>query len=354
MKFLRNCWYVVGHAEDAGTKPFGRKILNEPIVVYRTESGLLNAMDDRCAHRFASMHQGKVCGELLQCPYHGLLYDSSGVCVKTPTGGEPPRARLRSYPIESRHGMLWIWMGDPSLANTDAIPDFSRLERDDAAWMTMTMYAKGNYQLLVDNLLDLSHVEFLHPFLASEGWAARAVNTIEHDGDTITVKSVAHEDNAIGLAMQMKPDLTPVGTSIQTERWDPPSVLQLSVEFYSQTGDWIVPSGHFLTPETETTTHYFLRAGNTVDKNNEAMTAAMKAGTKYVFENEDIAMIEEQQRNLGNADLMDMRPVILPADGGAVRARRVLAKKIREEDETGLSKPERAIVPIAVAVDNSH
>ena len=332
MIYLRNCWYVAGHAEEAVVKPFARMLLDEPVVIFRTESGLLTAMDNVCPHRAAPLHLGKVCGEQLQCAYHGLRFDRSGACVGVPSLGEsPPRAKLKTYPIIERHGMLWIWMGDAALANAANIPDFSRLEADDATWWTGYLYSRGNYQLVVDNLLDLSHVEFIHPFLSSEGWAARNKQTIVQDGDTVTVNNVAPDDPIMPFVQAMNPRLPPMGTNVQTLRWSPPSVLQLSIEYHTDKGNWFVPSGHFLTPETAYTTHYFLRGGQTVDLPNAAMTAQMREATLALFQAEDIMMIDAQQVNLGSRDLMDIQPAILRADAGAMRARRVLAKKIRDE-----------------------
>lgn len=335
MTYLRECWYVAAHAEEASQKPFSRIILEEPVVIFRTESGQLTALDNRCPHRFASLSAGKVCGESIQCPYHGLQFNTAGACISVPSGDEPPqRARVKVYPVVEQYGLIWIWMGSAEKAHPKLIPDFSRLVADDCDWWTGYLYARANYQLVVDNLLDLSHVEFLHPMLASEGWAGRNTQSIEQRGDTVTVKDVALNDNASAMALQLNPGLSAIGTSSFIERWDPPSHLYLSVDYFSETGDWLVPSGHFLTPETSTTTHYFLRAGQSIDPKNSGLTATMKLGTLHVFQTEDIAMIETQQRNLGDADLMDMKPVILRADSGAVRARRILAKKINDERTT--------------------
>lgn len=346
MKFLRNCWYVAGHAEEVTGKPFSRVLLGEPVVIFRTESGILIALDNTCPHRAAPLHMGKVCGEELQCPYHGLRFDRAGDCVGAPATGEPlPRAKLKSYAIVERYGMLWIWMGEASLADPTNIPDFSRLEAADATWWTGCLYARGNYQLVVDNLLDLSHVEFIHPLLATDGWAGRNRQNIEQDGDTVTVRNVAPDDPILPMARAMNPKLAPMGTSVQTLRWSPPSVLQLEIEYRSETGDWLVPSGHFLTPETALTTHYFLRAGQTIDPENAAMTAQMREATLALFQKEDIAMIEAQQVNLGTRDLMDINPASLRADAGAMRARRVLAKRIKDEEERALPRSTRSDDP---------
>ena len=98
---------------------------------------------------------------------------------------------------------------------------------------------------MVDNLLDLSHSEFLHPQLSSPGWSARNEQTVTQVGDTITVDNVAHNDNILPLMAQIMPQMSKVGTTKQMQRWDPPALLQLSVDYYAGGDSFIIPSGHF-------------------------------------------------------------------------------------------------------------
>jgi phenylpropionate dioxygenase-like ring-hydroxylating dioxygenase large terminal subunit len=106
---------------------------------------------------------GRLVGDLLQCHYHGLRYDGTGQCVKVPAQNTvPPGARVKSYPVTERHRWLWIWMGDAARADPDLIPDFHWL--DDPQWGAKSAYlhVKANWQLIVDNLLDLTHLAFVH------------------------------------------------------------------------------------------------------------------------------------------------------------------------------------------------
>ena len=156
--FLRNYWYVAATDAEIERKPLGRIILGEPIVFYRLEDGTPVALEDRCAHRHLPLSMGKLVGDTLQCHYHGLRYDQTGTCVRVPGQDLIPRsARVRSYPVVERYHWLWIWMGDPALADPDKITDFHWL--DDPNWGAKGQYlhVKGNWQLVVDNLLDLTH-----------------------------------------------------------------------------------------------------------------------------------------------------------------------------------------------------
>ena len=337
MPFLRNVWYVAGHAAELQEKPLGRTYLNEEVVIFRTAGGALNALNDRCPHRFAPLHRGKVTGEAIQCPYHGMRFAGSGLCVGTPMGGRaPPRSKVKTYPVIERHSLLWIWMGNPTCADPALIPDYSDRDDPSTAWFTGVLYCKANYRLLVDNLLDLTHAEFLHPFLASPGWAQRNKQTITQEGDRITIKNVAENDHILPIAKQLKPSLGHIGTTIHTERWDPPSLVRLSVDYYSGDDSLLTPSAHMLTPETERTTHYFVRGGQTLDPSNTVLTEQSRAAVLAVFQHEDIPLIESQQQYLGDGDLMDCGPAVLPLDKGSMLARRHMELRIAREQQENM------------------
>ena len=114
--YLRNAWYVAAWSDNlADGQLLSRTILKEPIVLFRKSDGHIAALQDRCPHRFAPLHMGKIVGgDRVQCPYHGLEFDSSGSCVLNPHGTKniPPRARVRSYPVTEKHKAIWIWTGE--------------------------------------------------------------------------------------------------------------------------------------------------------------------------------------------------------------------------------------------------
>ena len=339
MSFLRNCWYVAGFPEDASRQPMTRTFLDEPVVIYRSEAGALVAMDNRCPHRFAPLDRGKLIGDAIQCPYHGLRFGTDGQCVHMPSGAPPPpRAQLRVYPIVEKFELMWIWMGDPALADPATIPDFAFLMDEQYGWFNGTLHAKANYQLFVDNLLDLSHAEFLHPMLSSDGWGARNEATVEQRGESLYVENIAKEDNIFALNRRIRPDFPAIGTTIQRERWDAPGVISLSVGFYAGDDKVVQPSGHFLTPETETTTHYFFRGGQDVAPKSPEVNAAVRDGVIAIFRDEDIPIIEAQQYLMGEVDWIEAEPAILKADSSAIRARRMMAKRIRLERAAEMEK----------------
>jgi phenylpropionate dioxygenase-like ring-hydroxylating dioxygenase large terminal subunit len=131
MTFVRNAWYVAGWAHDLTTEPLAETILSENVVLWRGEDGKPRAAENVCPHRFLPLSQGRVRGNDLQCGYHGLTFDGAGTCIDAPTQDAPPaNCQIRSYPVHENMGMIWIWMGDPALADTADIYDLPEYHQD--------------------------------------------------------------------------------------------------------------------------------------------------------------------------------------------------------------------------------
>ena len=161
--FLRNCWYAAAWSKDLTDKPLARIFLNEKVVLYRTARGQAAALEDRCCHRAAPLSLGEISGEHLCCGYHGLQFDTAGQCVLVPGQTQvPPGAAVRSYPVHERWNVVWIWPGEATLADPARIPELPWL--DDSNWTTTPgmINVKASYQFIIDNLLDLTHVTYVH------------------------------------------------------------------------------------------------------------------------------------------------------------------------------------------------
>ncbi|MFM9885862.1 MAG: Rieske 2Fe-2S domain-containing protein, partial [Burkholderiales bacterium] len=161
--FLRNAWYAATWSNDLGGQPMARTLLGEPVVLFRSADGDPAAITDRCPHRAVPLSRGVCVDGLLQCGYHGLRFDRTGQCVRVPGQSHiPAGASVRSYPVHEKWNVVWIWMGEPANADIDRIPNLFWL--DNPAWKAVPGYlhAKANYELIVDNLLDLTHVSYLH------------------------------------------------------------------------------------------------------------------------------------------------------------------------------------------------
>jgi phenylpropionate dioxygenase-like ring-hydroxylating dioxygenase large terminal subunit len=161
--FLKNYWYVAALADEVRERPLGRTLLGEPVVLFRTADGAPHAFEDRCPHRQLPLSMGKVIGDVLQCHYHGLRFDGSGQCVRVPGQDHiPAKARVRTYPVVERYRWIWVFMGDPALADPAQICDFHWLQDPDWGAKPAYLHVEANWQLVVDNLLDLTHLAFVH------------------------------------------------------------------------------------------------------------------------------------------------------------------------------------------------
>ncbi|HQT62862.1 Rieske 2Fe-2S domain-containing protein, partial [Acidiphilium sp.] len=166
---VKNTWYIVGLSQDFQKDVLqGQVVAERPIVMWRTKTGNVVAFDDRCCHKRMPLSAGKLIeGGLLQCAYHGLCYDAAGACVRVPAhpdGMIPPAAKLREVPLMEQDGLVWVWPGDPALAEGTHPPRTQEVVSPD--WDTADV--KGpvpvpcNSLLLIENLLDITHFFPLH------------------------------------------------------------------------------------------------------------------------------------------------------------------------------------------------
>ena len=161
--FLKNAWYVGALSQEVTREPFQRFMLDEPLVFFRTEAGNPVALEDRCCHRFAPLSSGWLEGDNIVCGYHGFTYTPTGICSKVP-GLErvPKKAFVRSYPVVERWGWLWVWMGIDGEADETKIPDFHYIDDPEWSGKDAVLHVNGSYNLVYENLLDLTHAKFVH------------------------------------------------------------------------------------------------------------------------------------------------------------------------------------------------
>jgi vanillate O-demethylase monooxygenase subunit len=336
--FLRNYWYVAALDHEVRDKPLGRTILGEPVVLFRTPDGALGACEDRCPHRRLPLSMGKMVGDTLQCHYHGLRFDRSGRCVKVP-GQDliPQSARVRTYPVVERYHWIWIWMGDPALADPAKITDYHWL--DDPNWGAKASYlhVEANWQLIVDNLLDLTHLAFVHETtIGNMALVEHAAVKVQRSHDNVVVTRWIIDQPA-------PPTFVKVGKFTgNVDRWQiidyvPPAFLRLDVGA-TPTGTG-APEGrrvngiqmrnlNAITPETETTSHYFWGQAHDFDVNNPETTEKVFQQIRTAFL-EDVAVFTAQQRSITQRP--DAPQVDINADAGGLQARRIVDRLYQDE-----------------------
>ena len=337
--YVRNAWYAAAWSDSlAESQVAARTIMAEPVVLYRKADGGVAAIEDRCAHRFAPLSMGKVVrGDRLQCPYHGLEFDGTGACVYNPHGSKniPPRARVKSYPVLEKHKTIWIWTGDGP-ADPGKVPDFGVLDNVPELHTTKrdSIVIRANYQLVIDNLLDLSHTSYLHEGILGNADTVESEITVEQDGDDVVVGRHATNSTPPGMFAQFWPDHPPRVDKFTKMRWMAPSTLRLVTGICKMGASPDSGTGyhaiHLLTPENEGSTHYFFTAvrfgvTTTDEQLNRDLQKKVAEMRRFAFEEQDAPVIEAQQRNIEQAD-RPLDPLTLAIDVGPVRYKRVLSK----------------------------
>lgn len=341
MKFLKNIWYVAAWAEQvAPGASLARIILNEGVLLFRDADGRAAALRDRCPHRYAPLHLGKLNDGVIECAYHGLRFDSGGRCIFNPHGDGmiPPNAKVRSYPVEERHEALWIWMGEPDKADPALIPDFSAVINDGNTVVRHYLQPQANYELMIDNLLDLGHTAYLHPdSLGSQAIIDSTRNT-RIEGDTIVDELWAPDGDAPPMAQFLFEKFRGVKIDHWLQSvWHAPGLIG-GVAGYAPAGSnradaETLPGLHWLTPETDTTCHYFAALGRNFRRDDAQLDAIIDAGVAKAFGQEDMPMVAaiQQERDAAEAGDEELQPVILSTDKAGVMARRMLRKMINAE-----------------------
>lgn len=338
--FLKNVWQVAAFAAELKEEPLARTLLGEQIVLYRTATGAPAALLDACPHRLAPLSAGKVVDGLLQCGYHGMQFDAAGGCVRVPGQDRiPAKAKVRSYPVIERHTFVWIWMGDPALAVETPVPDFFWM--DDPAWAISDGYhhVAANYQLLNDNLLDLSHETFVHSHTIGNEAVADSPLTVTQDGENVVR---AHRDM---LNCEPPPFyVKAAGFTGRIDRWHT-TIFTPPAFHVIENGS--MPAGsdkeearrkgltrerrvlNLITPETETSSHYFWAIARCYDLADAELTEYIRREVARTFD-EDKLILEAQQARVRGTHF-DTFPVTLRADAGAVQARRIMARLLAEQ-----------------------
>ncbi|HKT72685.1 MAG TPA: aromatic ring-hydroxylating dioxygenase subunit alpha [Steroidobacteraceae bacterium] len=332
-RYLERAWYFAGWTEHLAIGEAKEVVLCErSIAVYRTESGGVAAIANRCPHRFAPLHLGRVRGEVLECGYHGLQFGREGKCVFNPhtkTAG-PNAAAVRAYPAVERYGAIWIWFSQDQVADASLIPDLSVLSSMPKTALNdlPTMKVRGNYELVVDNLFDPTHAEYLHPgTLGGSGELRNREPSLKVDGRTVEVAWFYEGVVAIPVFKNFVTDTRTYDTWMST-RWYAPGIVCVA--------GGVMPSGqprdagiwslvyHILMPAEENVTTYDARGTRSFSVDDLKLTAMMDGVFQNAFNNEDKPMIEAQQRMLGGSDFGALKPALFPFDKPAVQVRRAL------------------------------
>jgi vanillate O-demethylase monooxygenase subunit len=245
--------------------------------------------------------------------------------------------RVRALPVIERHRLLWVWTGEPDLADSAHIPELPFIDRaPEASFISGYVPTAANHLLMVDNILDLTHADYLHPESLGGGSMTRSTASIESmPHDSLRVTWIANDEPPLPI---MRMNFPEPGARIDmwTEvQWWPSGVMTLitggTPAGQPRSAGMNAQAVHIMTPATQSSTHYFYSNTRSFATDNVAVTENIAKALRFAFEQQDKPMIEGQQARIGSADLLSLHPALQRSDGPSTQARRILARLVREE-----------------------
>jgi len=345
--YLKNTWYIGGWDYEITRSLTMRYMLEEPVLLYRKENGDAVAMSNRCPHRYAPLHMGKLVGDRVQCAYHGLQFDCTGQCVHNPhpggNGTIPRDAKVRSYPTVERFGAVWVWMGEKE-PDESLLPDYHFID-DNKSYRTIrgAFDIDNHYEMVTDNALDLTHVTFTHAGTLGAGLenVTREQVKRERIGNTLWCKRFNYGIEAGADFQRFNPVLQKIKVDKQQNvRWDPPCHILIVIR-YVQAGtenDHLtgISAGNMLTPVSEKKTRFFWSVTRNFLLGSEQIDKAMNAAAELALQRQDKPMIEDQLAMMRTTDLESMHPVYILDDATPIQARQILKQLIAQENASGV------------------
>ena len=336
--FVYRCWYLAAWASEVSDNILGRKMLDIPVALFRRESGGVAAVLDACPHKYAPLSMGRRMGDTIQCAYHGLQFDGAGRCTRNPHGSKriPPNSTIPSFPVLERHGAIWIWLGEPQLADEALVPNFSFFSDPARKAIYGRTHVAGNYQLSIDNLMDLGHAMYLHRDTAGDFGEPHCIHEVGQEGGRVW-------DRRLFPALPMP--------SVMADRYNLPAGkprdVSMDIEWMAggliQNVITVAPAGearaggkdvrgiHCLTPETEHSTHYFYANVRNHSLDDPGVDEKLRRWQKQGLEREDSAMAAAIEKNMAQIAPFKIGPVYLETDNALARVRRVIDQLIAQE-----------------------
>ena len=343
--FPKNTWYVAATSSEIDEKPLGRTVCSERIVFYRGLENKVAAVEDFCPHRGAPLSLGYVCEGKLVCGYHGLEMGCDGKTVHMPGQRVRGFPAIKAYPVVERYGFIWVWPGDASKADEAKIPVLEWYDHPEWAYGGGLYHIACDYRLMIDNLMDLTHETYVHSSSIGQKEIDETPCKTTVNGDEVVT---ARYMNGItpppfwkaALRSHGLPDDVPVDRW-QICRFTPPShvIIEVGVA-HAGHGGYDAPPEHkvyskvidFITPETETSIHYFWGMARKFNPKDKALTATIREGQGKIFA-EDLEMLERQQKNL--LTYPERALLMLNIDAGGVQSRKIIDRLLAEETPQG-------------------
>ena len=357
--FLKNCWYVAAWDHELlDGKMLPRTILEEAVLLYKSESGKVVALQDRCCHRGVPLHLGRREGDCVRCMYHGLKFDATGKCIQIPGQDKiPAKLGVKSYPVVERDHLVWIWMGNPAQANTDDIIDFPYLR--DPQWKGVPdyMHYDANWLLIVDNLSDFAHLAFVH---------TKTLGGSEEYAYVTKPVAVERLENGFRVERWHMDAMPPpfhrkvLPAAEKDKHVDRRNIGHMQIPGIFFLESMFSPAGsgsengnregtreyrncQFMTPETRSKTHFFWTYLNNYEGDDHNISRSLHGSLIEGFM-EDKHLIEAQQKVLDADPTFELQMVV--ADAALAHFRRTFDRCLAAERAAEATSKAAGIVPI--------
>jgi phenylpropionate dioxygenase-like ring-hydroxylating dioxygenase large terminal subunit len=338
MEFVRDQWYVAAYGTEIGRELFSRTVCGESILFWRTGSGEVTAMTDRCVHRRFPLSEppSHLVGDTVVCGYHGFTYGADGVCVAVPGQTRIPRtARLATFAVKEQDSFVWVWIGDRAKADESLIPR--------APWLDLSGWTSvygmeplaARFDLLVDNLLDLSHETYLHGGYIGTPEVAHTPITTEVDEERNIVYVSRHMDDAACPPFYARS----TGIEGRIVRWQDieyhPPCLYLLHSRIAPVGVYPAPDGkdddafhvevvYAITPETETSTHDFWAVARDFALTDSSVSDFLRESNRTVVL-QDVTALNKLEQVIAT-EPAGYQELSINIDTGGLAARRILKR----------------------------
>ncbi len=350
--FPKNTWYVACTSEELTDKPLARQICGDKIAFYRDGDGRVAAVEDFCPHRGAPLSLGFIEDGKLVCGYHGLKMGRDGRTDSMPKQRVQGFPCIHAYPVEERHGFVWIWTGDAERADANDIPDFAWSDNPAWAYGGGIYHIQCDYRLMIDNLMDLTHETYVHATSIGQKEIDETPVSTKVEGDQVITSRFM--DNTLAPPFwQTALKANGLAHDVPVDRWQicrftPPSHIMIEVGVaHAGKGGLEADDAHkvyatvvdFITPENEDSMWYFWGFARTFKPGDKALTDRIREGQGKIFA-EDMDMLEQQQQNL-QRHFAGKKLLKLDIDAGGVQARRIIERMLKQEPAQDVSDDSR-------------
>lgn len=333
--YPRNQWYVAALSHEVTREPLHRMLFGDPVVLYRQEDGTPVGLFDRCPHRgMRFSNGGKLVGDNIQCNYHGIQFGPNGRACLIPSGGAPTSAlSVRHYPLREVSGWIWAWAGEPDLAAESLIPDHHELGLTDPdlhAYFGARLDADSNYLYSFENLVDATHITFLHHGLIDNGNVAAHPYEVEQEGVRVRMRRVFERDTLPPMlirAMQLSGG--PVDRTLDLISYAPNCCIVRQEFVECDRPDLPTRQSQLvfaITPAGPRSCYQFVAVAQSFENRHPGLFDDLRQLLM-----EDVVALNDIQKMFDMLEPDRVPEVSLRSDEGAIRTRRIIARQIAEE-----------------------